>query len=142
MSRPPDAPTFFVDIDLGIHFFTNLSADGRFKVEFHDAHFPKAGTDDAEWLRFIAEKGWIGVTHDKKIRRHHRSIITACGARVIIVVGNRPLADQAANFRATYAPIERFVRDRPGPYVAKLFYPTPKDQLKLKPKGRIELWGD
>jgi hypothetical protein len=41
----------------------------------------------------------------------------------------------------TYPRIERFVRDRSGPYTAKLYHPTPSDLKKLKPKGRIELWG-
>lgn len=142
MKRPPEAPTFFVDIDLGIHFFTDLSADGRFNVEFHDTHFPGTGTDDADWLRLIAERGWIGVTRDKKIRNHHRAIIAGSKASVIIVVGRRPLADQAANFLTTYPRIERFTRGRQGPYLAKLFYPTPKELKKLKPTGRIELWGN
>ena len=88
MSRPPDAPTFFIDRDLGIRFAEHLSADSRFQVETHDTHFPDRAADDAEWLELIAKSGWIGVTHDKKIRRDHRGIIAAFGARVIIVVSN------------------------------------------------------
>jgi hypothetical protein len=142
MSRPLDAPTFFVDRDLGPSFFADISSDGRFLAEFHDTHFPDPTTDDSVWLRLIAETGWIGVTHDKKIRAQHREIIAAHGARVIIVVGHRTIAEHSANFVATYPAIERFVRRRPGPYTAKLYHPTPADLKKLKPRGRIELWGD
>jgi hypothetical protein len=59
---------------------------------------------------------------------------------VIIVVGKRPLAEQAANFIATYPRIERFVRDRVGPYTAKLYHPLADELEKLAPRGRIELW--
>jgi hypothetical protein len=141
MSRRPDAPTFFVDRDLGPRFFGAVSADSRFLVEFHDTHFSDPSTDDSDWLRLIAEKNWIGVTHDKKIRSNHRAIIAAHRSKVIIVVGNRSMADHATNFIATYPRIERFVRNRPGPYTAKLYHPTPADLMKLRPRGRIELWG-
>ena len=142
MSRPLDAPTFFIDRDLGPSFFGAVAADGRFGAEFHDTHFPDPTTDDSVWLRLIAAKGWIGVTHDKKIRAQHRAIIAANRARVIIVVGQRTMAEHSANFIATYPSIERFVRRRPGPYTAKLYHPAPANLRKLKPKGRIELWGE
>lgn len=142
MSRPPDPPTFFVDRDLGPNFFNRIAADGRFRVEFHDSYFPDPTTDDSVWLRFVAEKGWIAVTHDKKIRAHHREVIAAHAAKVLIVVGGRTMADHAANFLVTYPRIERFVRTRAGPYTAKVYHPAAADLKKLKPKGRIELWGD
>jgi PIN like domain len=141
MSRPPDRPTFFVDRDLGPRFFNSLAADRRFGVEYHDAHFHDPATDDSVWLQLVAEQGWIAITHDRKIRAHHREIIAAYRARVIIIVGKRTMADHAANFLATYPRIERFVQHRSGPYTAKLYHPTPGDLKKLKPKGRIELWG-
>ena len=141
MRRRPEAPTFFVDRDLGVHFFEALSADDRFKVEFLEHHFDQ-DTDDAVWLAHIAAMGWIGVTHDKRIKRDHRSIIAYFKASVIVVVGRKPLAEHAANFVATYPRIERFVRDHSGAYVAKLYHPSSAEAAKLKPKGRIELWGE
>jgi hypothetical protein len=142
MSRPPDAPTFFIDRDLGIRFAEHLAADKRFRIELHDTHFPHRAADDPAWLELIAKSGWIGVTHDKKIRSQHRAIIAAFGARVIIVVGNRPFAEQAANFLATFPRIQRLVRGHKGPYTAKLYYPAPVEMKKLAPKGRIALWGE
>lgn len=137
----PESFTYFIDVDLGIHFFTALSTDERFRVEFHDQHFPR-GTDDSVWLTHIAERGWIAVTHDRKMRRDHRPIIARARARVIVVVGRRPLAEQAENFLATYSSIERFVRKHSGRYMAKLYCPTEADRKKLKPKGRLEMWGE
>ncbi len=142
MSRPPDPPTFFVDRDLGPTFFDRIASDGRFRVEFHDHHFQDPTTDDSVWLRLVAERNWIAVTHDKKIRAHHREIIGTHAAKVLIIVGTRAMAEHAANFLATYPRIDRFVRDRAGPYTAKVYHPTPADLKKLKPKGRIELWGE
>lgn len=142
MSRPPDQPIFFVDRDLGPRFFDILAADGRFSVEFHDMHFRDPATDDSVWLKLVAKNGWVAVTHDKKIRAHHREIIAVHRAKVVIAVGSRTMVEHAANFLVTYSRIERFVRDRPGPYTAKLYHPAPADLRKLKPKGRIELWGE
>lgn len=70
-----DRLTFFVDIDLGIHFYRHLSEDDRFGIEFHDDHFPDRAPDDSEWLTLVAKRGWVGVTHDRKIRRDHRPIM-------------------------------------------------------------------
>jgi hypothetical protein len=142
MSRPRDSPTFFVDRDLGPRFFNSLAADGRFGVEFHDTHFRDPTTDDSVWLRLVAERNWVAVTHDKKIRSQHRQIIAAYRARVIIAVGNRSMAEHAANFIVTYARIERFLRHHAGPYTAKLYHPAAADLKKRSPKGRIELWGE
>jgi hypothetical protein len=143
MSRPPEKPTFFIDRDLGPHFFQALQVDDRFGVEDHNAHYRGRAPDDSEWLQLVAANNWVAVTHDRKIRAQHRSIIAAYRAKVIIVVGNRPLADQSYNFRETYPRIERFIRGRAGPYTAKLHYPSPSElNKKLRPRGRIELWGE
>lgn len=69
--QPEPKPTFFVDQDLGPRFYGRLLSDTRFNVEYHNDHFCDQATDDSEWLALIAENGWIGVTHDKKIRRDH-----------------------------------------------------------------------
>jgi hypothetical protein len=142
MSRPREPLTFFVDRDLGPQFFDLLAVDGRFSVEFHDKHFNDPTTDDSQWLPFVAEKDWIAVTHDKKIRAHHRPIIADYRVKVVIAVGSRTVADHAHNFLTTFPRIERFVRDRPGPYTAKLYHPAPAELKRFKPKGRIELWGE
>lgn len=140
MRKLPDLITYFVDADLGSSFHATLSDDDRFAVEFHDDHFP-AGTDDEDWLEHIASMGWIGLTHDRKMRRQHRQIIQNCGARVIVLVGHHPMAELAQNFRASYPKIERFVRNHDAPYVARLRRPTPKElRTKQKPKGHIVLW--
>lgn len=141
--RPNSAPpTFFVDLDLGLFFYEQLSQDGRFNVEFHDQHFPQRAVDDSEWLALTAKKGWIGVTHDKRLQREHRELIRRAAARVLIVVGHRRVREHASNFLVTYPKIERFVRKNSGPYTAKIYHPTPKDLKKLRPTGRVEMWGD
>jgi hypothetical protein len=143
MSGPPDAPTFFVDRDLGPRFASKLATDSRYNVEYHDTHFPDPKTDDSEWLTLIAAKSWVGVTHDGRLRADHRPIVAMHGSRVLIVVGRRTIEEQAENFIVTYPRILRFVSKRPGPYTAKLYHPTPRElKLKLKPKGRVELWGN
>ncbi|HUN89908.1 MAG TPA: hypothetical protein VMU28_14005 [Terriglobales bacterium] len=37
------------------------------RYELHEAHFPR-GTDDDEWLPFVAQRFWIVLTKDKRNR--------------------------------------------------------------------------
>jgi hypothetical protein len=142
MRKPPEHPTFFVDVDLGTRFFHIIAQDPRFSTEFLGRHFAHA-TDDAVWIDFASTNGWIAVTHDKKIRRQHREMIARTSARIIILAGKSSLESQAQNFRSSFPQIERFVRSHSGPYTAKLRQPSLRDkQLKLNPTGHIEMWGD
>ncbi|MGH9203417.1 MAG: hypothetical protein ACRD2A_19515 [Vicinamibacterales bacterium] len=57
---------FFTDRDLGKRFPEILAAAGL-KVERHADYFSPA-TPDEEWLQRVGERGWIAVTHDRRIR--------------------------------------------------------------------------
>jgi hypothetical protein len=129
-------------VDLGKNFYEAISSDERFATEFLTAHFP-ANADDDVWIPFVAERGWIAVTHDKKIRRQHRPMIARASAAILIVAGDHALDMQARNFIASFASIDRFIRKNRGPYTAKLHQPSLRDrETKVKPRGRVEMWGD
>lgn len=142
-TKKPRSPlTFFVDADLGKGFYEAIRRDDRFLAEFHDNHFDP-GTDDDVWISSMAAWGWIAISHDGKIRSHHRSIVRAAHARIIVAAGDWTPAQHAENFLMTFAKVERFVRKHPGPYMARLRQPPPRDrQRKLRPVGDIVLWAD
>ena len=58
-------PVYFTDRDLGKQF-PGILAQSGFAVERHDQHFAYDAADE-KWLRFVGERGWIAVTHDRRI---------------------------------------------------------------------------
>lgn len=42
-------------------------ANHNVRYELHEAHFPR-GTDDDEWLPFVAQRFWVVLTKDKRNR--------------------------------------------------------------------------
>jgi hypothetical protein len=57
---------FFTDRDLGLRFPQILKEAGL-TVELHRDHFADDCPDE-EWLHAIGERGWISLTHDRRIR--------------------------------------------------------------------------
>jgi hypothetical protein len=115
-----------------------LRAEGL-QVEIHDDHYPGAEKPpDHVWLRMAAEHGWVAVSHDANIRHTSRSrtAIVDFSLRLSVVKGQARTQDLAKNFLRTYPAIRRFVLDRPGPWIAKL-YRNPHDPAR---PGRIEAW--
>lgn len=136
-NEPPD-PTFFIDRDLGRTFAARL-ADAEIHAEFHDVHFPDPEkVPDEIWLRLIAEKGWVGVSHDARIRYRSlaRDEVFASVARLIVVKGKALPAELADNFVRTFPRIRSFVRHHEAPWIAKL-YRNPEGARR---PGRIEMW--
>ena len=137
-SAPPPEPVFFVDRNLGKQFPEILRAAGV-GVEIHDEHFPEdQKPPDDVWLRLTAERGWIALSQDARIRYTSRSkdTIAETGARLIIVKGKARNTALGANFVRTLPKIRRFIQKNPAPWIAKL-YRDPDDSAK---PGRIELW--
>jgi hypothetical protein len=58
--------TFFADRDLGRQF-VELVRQGGVQIERHDDHF-QPSTPDEDWLSVVAQRGWIAVTRDGRIR--------------------------------------------------------------------------
>src|SRR5450759_2866678 len=69
MRSPMNGPhelTFFADRDLGRQF-VELVRQGGVQIERHDDHF-QSSTPDEDWLSVVAQRGWIAVTRDGRIR--------------------------------------------------------------------------
>lgn len=132
---------FFSDRDLGKQFPEILRTAG-FEVERHDQHFLPA-TPDEEWLKEIGRRGWIAITHDKRIRHKPNELAAVMTHQValLVVIGQAPFADLARSFVATRTRIERFVSRNPPPYIAKVYRAATTEPLASPiVAGRIEKW--
>ena len=137
----PAAPIFFTDRDLGRHFPELLRSAGL-NVERHVDHFSDSAPDE-EWIAAVAERGWIAITHDKRISRrpNEREAVFRAGLGLLIVVGAAPHAELATSFIATLPRIASFLGKHDPPFIARVYRPTPADVAKKRhPVGRVELW--
>ena len=140
MSAPPHDLVFFIDRDLGPRTFPAILRAAGLRAEAHDDHFPDARRPAADhvWLRLIAERHWIGVTHDARIRYTSRSRdeLMRFGAQALILKGGASPQVLAENFVRTYPRIVRFLRQNREAFIAKV-YRNDRDATK---SGRVEMW--
>ncbi|MCX7961332.1 MAG: hypothetical protein N2653_07125 [Burkholderiales bacterium] len=141
MSAPPDEPVFFTDRDLGTRF-PEILVEAGLRVERHRDHFAPESPDDL-WLRAVAEKGWIAVSHDARIRYkpNERDAVIRHRVRLLIVVGKAPFPELARHFVATANRIRAFIAAHKAPWIAKVYRPTEKE-LARNPQapGTVTLW--
>ncbi len=139
-SKKPPKPKhhFVVDEDLGSSYWKILNQDDRFVTDRFETHWAP-GTHDRLWIPQIAERGLIVITHDGKIRRQHRDVVVAYGARLIIVTGHSDFQGQARAFRDSWHKIDRFINKHSAPFIARFTKPSGKTLKKLKPVGNIVL---
>jgi PIN like domain len=81
---------YFTDRDLGKRFPEILKSNGL-KVERHSDHLAP-DTPDAEWLEVVGERGWVALTHDRRIRykTNERDAVVRHGVALLVVVGAAP----------------------------------------------------
>ena len=131
----------FTDRDLGLQFPAILTAGGL-TVERHRDHFAP-DCPDSEWLAAVAAKGWVGLTHDKRIRYKPNELAAVVEHKValLVVVGDAPFAELAKAFVATAPDVLKFIAEHDPPYIAKVYRPSPA-ALSADPgaTGRVELW--
>ena len=134
---------FFTDRDLG-NVFPDILEKAGLAVERHRDHFLH-DAPDVQWLEEVARRGWIALTHNKRIRYtpNEKEAVMQFGVRLLVIVGDAPHPELAKSFVATAQAIEQFLSGRPGPFIAKVKRPTPSELEKdaLAP-GRVELWYD
>ncbi|MHB1328876.1 MAG: PIN-like domain-containing protein [Gemmatimonadales bacterium] len=133
-------PVFFTDRDLGKQFPAILAAAGL-TVETHSSHFG-ASTPDEDWLRVVGQRGWVAVTHDKRIRYKPNELaaVMANNVALLVVVGHAPFAELARSFVASRARIEAFLNGNDPPYIAKLYRSGAAEPDTPLAAGRIEKW--
>ncbi len=132
---------YFTDRDLGKTFAEILRSSGL-TVERHHDHFAPDTADEA-WLEAVGKRGWIALTHDRRIRYkpNERNAVMRHGVALLVIVGAVPFPDLARAFVASLPGIERFLARHKPPFIAKVYRPTPAEttQHSAAP-GRVELW--
>jgi hypothetical protein len=132
---------YFTDRDLGKQFGEILK-EGGLTVERHADHFAP-DTPDEVWLAEIGKRGWIALTHDRRIRYkpNERDAVMRHGVSLLVIVGAAPFAELARAFVTNLSRIEDFLVRHKPPFIAKVYRPSPADitQRGGSP-GRVELW--
>lgn len=132
---------YFTDRDLGKQFGEILKAGGL-TVERHSDHFAP-DTPDEIWLAEVGRRGWIALTHDRRIRYkpNERAAVMRHGVGLLVIVGAAPFAELARAFLATLPGIEHFLDNHAPPFIAKVYRPSPHHigQSSVS-RGRVELW--
>jgi hypothetical protein len=90
-------PTFFTDRDLG-RSVPAASRAGGLLVEAYADHFASDHVADRVWLRLVGEKGWVALTHNKRIRweRDELGDLMEHGVMAFFIIGKGPHAALAA----------------------------------------------
>ena len=132
---------YFTDRDLGKRFPEVLKAAGL-TVERHADHFTE-DTPDETWLETVGRRGWIALTHDRRIRYkpNDRDAVTRHGVALLVIVGAAPFPELARAFVATLPAIERFLSRNKPPFIAKVYRPSPAETARRSTApGHVELW--
>jgi PIN like domain len=132
---------FFTDRDLGKRFPVILREAGL-TVQRHDDHF-EPETPDEVWLAAVGARGWIALTHNRRIRYkpNERDAVMRHGVVLLVLVGDAPFPELAHNFVVTLPRVRRcLARNRP-PFIAKVYRPTPaRGSRPRRVPGQVERW--
>jgi PIN like domain len=132
---------YFTDRDLGKRFPEILKSAG-ITVELHQDHFAP-DTPDEVWLEAVSRRGWIALTHDRRIRYkpNERDAVIGHGVALLVIIGAAPFPELARAFVATVPAVERFLVRHKPPFIAKVYRPSPAEMSRRSdPPGHVELW--
>jgi hypothetical protein len=131
---------YFTDRDLGKRFPEILRLEGL-TVEGRQDHFAPE-TADETWLEAVGQRGWVALTHDRRIRYklNEREAVMRHGVALLVIIGAAPFSDLARAFVATRPRVERFLDQNRPPFIAKVYRPSPAETLRGAGTGRVELW--
>jgi hypothetical protein len=132
---------YFTDRDLGKRF-PEILKSGGLTVERHADHFAP-DTPDEVWLEAVGKRGWIALTHDRRIRYkpNERDTVMRHGVALLVIVGAAPFPDLARAFVAMLPRIEQFLTRHKPPFIAKVYRPPPAETVRRSTApGRVELW--
>ena len=132
---------YFTDRDLGRRFPEILRGSGL-TVERHADHFIDDAPDDV-WLAEVGRRGWVALTHDRRIRYkpNERDAVMQNGVALLVIIGAAPFPDLARSFITSQQVAQNFLNAHQPPFIAKVYRPTPAE-LARNPAavGRVELW--
>lgn len=118
----PRDPVFFTDRDLGPRVAREL-AEGGLSIETYAQHFALDNVPDVEWLRYVGDKGWIALTHNKRIRWEPDELdaLMEAGVRAFFIIGKGPHLEFAHSVLAAYPRIRRLIDSQKQPFAARIY---------------------
>jgi hypothetical protein len=133
---------YFTDRDLGKRFPDILRSSGL-TVERHADHFAPDASDEA-WLEAVGKRGWIALTHDRRIRYkpNERDAVMRHGVALLVIVGAASFPELARAFVGTMPRVERFLAEHEPPFIAKVYRPAPAQTARGVSAGHVELARD
>jgi hypothetical protein len=120
-AKPPEAPIFFLDRNLGKKLAVSIRTHGC-TVEIHDDHFSQR-TEDVEWLREGGKRGWIFLTKDKNISRNQIEVVRLLesGSPAFVFTAGSVTSDELASAFAIALPeIKKFLAKFSWPFIATI----------------------
>ena len=120
---PHEMPVFFLDRCLGRHLVARGLRKEGLRCEVHDDHLPQNATDE-EWIKFTAEKGWIVITKDKRIRNrtsflHYLNMYS--GRVFVISIQNNKAETMIECIAKAKERIANFVEKNEAPFIASIY---------------------
>lgn len=140
-TRPPpsraDRWVLFFDRDLG-KAIPNAVRDAGYRIQTHDDNFP-ADTRDEDWLPEVARRGWIALSHNKRIRRttFQRDVAMRSNLALFMLIGDNH-ADLRTNLLQTLPAIIRFRERYEPPFIAHVTRPSPRFPIGSRP-GNVQI---
>jgi len=130
-TKPQPELVFFTDRDLGRSVPALLEAGGM-RVEAYHQHFVPDNVPDGEWLKFIGARGWIALSHNKRIRyeRDELDDLMGAGVKAFFIIGKGPHRSYAEAFLRNRRRIERMIDKNAEPFIAKVY----------QERDDVELW--
>ena len=132
---------YFTDRDLGKRFPETLAAAGLVVERHHDHFAPDC--PDPEWLEAVGRRGWVAITHDRRIRYKPNELAAVMrhGVGLLVVVGDAPYPILAKHFVATAPKIAAFLAGHKPPFIAKVYRPAPAEiAVNADAPGSVVLW--
>jgi hypothetical protein len=110
ISAPRSPPTFFTDRDLGKSVPQRLREEGL-TVEAYRDHFSRDDVADNEWLRVVAQHGWVALSHDRNIQYDREAVRVHMEnrGRLFIVRGKGNHSALAETILAAQASMEKLL---------------------------------
>lgn len=121
MGRPERArPVFFIDRSLGSRDVAGALLSAEVSVEIHDDHF-EPGCDDQVWIREVAQRRWVILTKDKRMRRRRSEQIAiqeAQAAAFVLTAGDMTGEQMGRAFLLALARMEQLLEKYARPLIA------------------------
>ena len=119
--------------------------DAGLSVECFEVHFNRGGdpVEDHKWLSLCGKRGWVAVTHDKRIRLEDPSTlaIVESNTQILTLIGSWTHADLAINLVNSIYVVERMVKREESPCILKLHMAEPHRRAVAN-AGRVEVYRD